>query len=386
MKRSPVRIGIYAAMFFLSVHHVLTVYVSSTFLSERLSENAVGLLYAAASIATFFAFILLPRLINRYSNKTVTLVGTLINGAALIGLALNPSLLTVIICFITYTVFVNALNYGLDIFLEEQSADITTGDTRGRFLTISSAAFVIIPMFAGIILASGGFFSIYLGAALILIPFFLIISATPKSKHIVKRRPLRVIARTFFARRDLRNIFFAGFVLQFFYAWMTIYTPLYLAQHLGFDWSHIGLMFSIMLLPFLLFELPLGKLADRYFGEKEIMILGFLCMGIATMALAFAPASFALWAGILFLTRVGASAVEIMTETYFFKKIAAHHTEEIGFYRTARPLSYLTAPLLATLSITLIALFNGPFALTFIILGAISLLGIIPASLLKDTK
>src|SRR5690606_23149335 len=117
---------------------------------------------------------------------------------------------------------------------------------------------------------------------------------------------------------DILRIVRVDFVLRFFYAWMVIYTPLYLHNYIGLEWSSIGVIFTIMLIPFALFELPLGTLADRVYGEKEILIAGLAIMSISTISLFFITSSaFVVWSVALFLTRVGASAVEIMSETYF---------------------------------------------------------------------
>ena len=98
--------------------------------------------------------------------------------------------------------------------------------------------------------------------------------------------------------------------------------PIYLNQYVGFTWDKIGIIFTIVLLPYMLFEFPLGKLADRWLGEKEFLIIGFVIMAGATGALTFITStSIVVWTIALFMTRVGGSFTEIMSETYFFKQI-----------------------------------------------------------------
>ena len=54
-----------------------------------------------------------------------------------------------------------------------------------------------------------------------------------------------------------------------------------------------------MLLPFLFFQLPLGHLADKKYGEKEILIIGFVVMGATTMLIPYiGTASLIFWAAI----------------------------------------------------------------------------------------
>jgi MFS family permease len=87
---------------------------------------------------------------------------------------------------------------------------------------------------------------------------------------------------------------------------MTVYCPIYLHTTIGLSWSEIGVIITVMLLPFVLIELPLGRLADKKYGEKEIMIIGFLILGLSTMGLAFITSTNVwVWAIALLVTRIG---------------------------------------------------------------------------------
>jgi MFS family permease len=136
-----------------------------------------------------------------------------------------------------------------------------------------------------------------------------------------------------------------------------------------------------MLVPFVILELPLGKLADKKLGEKELMTGGFIWLAVSTAILSFVETPFLiLWAILLLLTRVGASTVEIMTETYFFKKIDEHDSDLLGFFRMVQPASYVIAPIIAS-----IVLMFVDFRWLFMVLGIICLYGIRWSLSLKDT-
>ena len=138
------------------------------------------------------------------------------------------------------------------------------------------------------------------------------------------------------------------------------------------------------MLPFVLFAIPLGKLADKKYGEKEIMIVGFIVTAAATIAISFITTStWWIWALILFGTRVGASAVQVMTESYFFKHVENDNEVAVSIFRDANPLAYITAPLVATL---ILVNFKVPLQYLFIILGIIVLCGVRYALTLRDTK
>ena len=175
----------------------------------------------------------------------------------------------------------------------------------------------------------------------------------------------------------------SSLLLNFFFSWMVIYTPIYLHDHLGFSWTVIGIMFTIMLLPFPLLEMPLGKLADEKYGEKEMLNTGFIIIAITTAILTFITSTNAiLWTVMLFATRIGASMVEITTESYFFKKIGSDDSNLLSFFRMTGPIAYIIGPI----SASILLIFVAPNYL-FVILGFIVITAGLYFSLdLKDTK
>ncbi len=158
--------------------------------------------------------------------------------------------------------------------------------------------------------------------------------------------------------------------------------PIYLQHHIGFSWAEIGIMFTIMLLPFVLFEIPVGELADYKYGEKEFLAIGFVILALSTVFMSFITVKvFWIWASILFISRVGASLVEVSSESYFFKHVNAKSTDVISFFRVDRPIAFIVAPVVATVSLELL-----PFQYIFIVFGVILLVGTKYALELEDTK
>ena len=160
---------------------------------------------------------------------------------------------------------------------------------------------------------------------------------------------------------------------------MVIYTPIYLASHLGFSWGEIGIIFAIMLTPFVILPFPLGKLSDKI-GERKMLMFGFAVTALATVSIFFITQHAVwVWALILFATRIGAAIIEIMSDTYFFKHITSANDEFIGIYRNSAPLSYVLAPLVAFV----IFYFTPTFNYIFLVLGAIMFYGVYVASTIR---
>jgi MFS family permease len=185
--------------------------------------------------------------------------------------------------------------------------------------------------------------------------------------------------KEFFRNKSLARAYGLNLLLQIFYAVMVIYTPIYLSTHLNFDWQSIGIIFAIMLTPFSLFPISIGKYSDKV-GERRMLIFGFFIISVSTLLLFFIHSKeIWIWATMLFLTRVGASTIEVMSDAYFFKHIKAENDEFVGVYRSALPLSYIIGPLVSSITFYFIPTFN----FIYVALGTIMLYGIYLSSMIK---
>jgi MFS family permease len=181
---------------------------------------------------------------------------------------------------------------------------------------------------------------------------------------------------------DLVNIFWLNLMLSVFFSVMIFYAPIYLNQHIGFDWAEIGVLFTIMLIPFVLFQAPAGAIADKFLGEKEIALTGLFLMIASVMAIpSLGTKNFVAWAVILFTGRSGVALLRSMIDSYFFKKIDIVDIDIINAFRALTPLGYL----IGSAGVTLI-LFFLPFKFIFVALAIVLFFGIRPALKLHDTK
>jgi MFS family permease len=376
---------IFLSNIFLSFHYYLIVYINSTFLSGFFSDTQVSTLYVIGSVLNIILFVNVSKLFNTLGNYKLTIYATLIEILATLGLILASNPFLIGLYFIIHITTVAFLGLNLDVFLESLIKDEEkTGGIRSMFMTLSNATLVVAPLVIAVFLVGNVYWHIYFISMLFLLPMFYLLrkyfknSETKQFEYI----KIRVTLKKYLTDKNLYNIFTAQFMLQLFYAFMVVYTPLYLEKYVGFSWSEIGIIFTIMLLPFVLFEIPVGDLADKKYGEKEFMTVGFIVMGLFTMLISFIDSkNFMLWVIVLFLTRVGASLVEVTSDSYFFKKVDEEKTDVISFYRLTRPLSYVVAPIIAALALQFV-----PFQFTFIIIGALMIVGTRYSLALVDTK
>jgi MFS family permease len=365
----------YVLSFLFTLHISLSAYVNSTFLVQFISEKYVGILYTVASLITLVMLSMSARILKQFGNRKLVLWLLLINMVALGFMITSASVVVIVLAFISLLA-TNALIFlCLDIFIEHFGNPATIGKTRGLYLTILNIAWVLSPLITALLITQeGGYVAIYIlgliATAIMTIGLFFSVKTFHDQTY--KRTPFLETYRYLKTNRHMLAITIINFILQFFFAWMVVYTPIYLHQHIGFGWDQIGVMFTVMLVPFVIFGLPIGILIDRYHISKRLLLyIGFVIMSAATIAIPFITIkSLALWSLVLFLTRVGASIIETTSETYFFTHIKEEDAYLLGVFRDMAPVAYIIAPLLATLFFTAF-----PFKYLFIALGIIVLAG-----------
>jgi Na+/melibiose symporter-like transporter len=380
-KGNPKLKNIFLLGFLLSLHLAFISYINSSFLSIFSGEKNVSLIYILGSATSLLVLFFIPGMLRKLGGYKFLLWSSGLNALSLLLLSSLKSSAVIIPIFIFYFTLNNLIVFALDELLQIFSKNSNLGHVRGLYLSIINLAWVISQAISAETLLRFSFSSLYFIAFVIMAVFFL--SALLSLKNLVDPKYDKILAwqsfKNFFANKNLARSYKINFLLQFFYVWMVIYTPIYLYAHLGFNWKEIATIFTVMLLPFVLIQFPLGKYSDKI-GEKKMLILGFSIAAIATLSLFFIKKHEVwIWALALFSTRIGAAIIEVMSDVYFFKHIERENDEFIAIYRNTAPVSYLLAPLAAFIAFTFVPSFN----FIFLILGALMLYGVYLSSTIK---
>lgn len=372
--------------FIYTLHLVFPMYSASSFLGLYTSEKMIGLIYMLGAAVTILGFLFTPALIRKVGNYSVSLWFILIQICLTYGLSVTTNATLIAIFFVIQMALVALIAFCIDIFLEVYSNTSSVGAIRGIYLTTINSAWLIGPLIGTMIIGvANDYQGVYVAALFMLFPlFYLIYNNFPNFKDPHYRHPsLFQTLSHVIKNKNHSSLFIINIILQIFYAWMVVYSPIYLHTIVGLTWAEIGIILTIMLIPFVVFQWPLGKLADKKYGEKEIMIIGLALLGLSTIALAaIISKSVFVWALALFITRIGAASVEIMIETYFFKTVDAKDPNMLGFFRITRSVSFFLAPLITGL----VLMFTTDQSYIFVALGIVCLIAIIPAWKLRDTR
>lgn len=376
----------YILSFIFTLHIALSAYINSTFLSEIVSEVYVGILYTISSIVTLLLLTKSTIFLEHFGNKRFTIWMLMLNILSLAGMITSKNPYIVATSFVIFTSTNTQILLCIDIFIEHFSKDQNVGKVRGLYLTVINLAWMLSPLIAvSLITKEGGYKIIYIIAffAVIIMTLGLMISIKKFKDKTYKKTPFLETYKYLKTNKNILSITLINFILQFFYAWMVVYTPIYLHNHINLNWSEIGIIFTIMLSPFVIFGFPIGFLIDKYNINKKLLLYsGFIIIIISTASIFFIESKdILIWSIILFVTRMGASIIETTNEIYFFTYIKEEQAYLISIFRDMNPVSYIIAPLLGTLIFIFL-----PFKFIFLILGLILMVGFYYIPKLKNNN
>ncbi len=386
--RTPIKFWyVYLISVIFYFHTLLVSYTTPTYLSEFVDAKHIGLLYSIGSIGSLIFFMLLPSILKRFGNFIVTLGLMVISIFTLAITGLGFSTALVLTGIILYLVINPLIYLNLDIFCETLIGknEGQTGHVRGLTLSLMSLAALLAPLTISYVVGTGDNLSqLYFIAIAVGSVFMLVVIARFKQfvdplYHRIKLKPL---LRQCYQNRAIKLVLSTHFLLQIFFTWTVIYFPLYLASVLNLPWSTIGGIIAAGLLAYVVCEYPIGIIADNYYGEKEMMAFGFLILALAVATISFMTTTEMIpWMVLMFISRVGASLVEVTTESYFFKKVDGDDANLMSVFRLTRPLSVLAGSLLGSVCLAIM-----PFNLAFLVLAFVMVIGLFITLGIEDTR
>lgn len=378
--------ALYIVTFLYALHYSLPLYSESTFLGGVLDTKYIGLIYGIAALLAFLTTIRIGSVLNRISLIRATIALIVLECGSLFILAFAATPFIILTAFILHSIFLGGLFIMLNILVESVSADHETGRVRGAYLTVLNTGIITGPFFASY-LVSDGFMLLFSVSALCLVSciYFLMRFLSHISNDVHKIPDFAHAMRELRRKPDTSRIIYAQFLLELVFTAMVIYVPLFIIKENIADLpTYLGVILPIALIPFILLPFPLGRLADTKLGEKELLFGGFTFMIVGFLLLAFIPKlTVILITCILLLLRIGASMVEEMASSYFYKHVSVSDVDTISLFTNTRNIALIVGPLIGSI-VLILAPFH--YSLIFITFACMLAVGIIPLFKLHDTK
>lgn len=373
--------------FFSAAHFFLIIYIVGPYLETLVGVTGAGFVITIGAVITLLLFPVMPRLVAKKGAKKLAITLAFMQAVVLTILAGNPTVSIAIVCVALACALSPLLAYQLDLLLEATvKEEGMTGRIRTAFITAGSLALVLAPLIVGLLLdGTNRYDLVFFAAAMSLTPFIMLFlveripeGAPPRGSKIAS------VFTCMYGDKDFRAVAFSYGLLQIFFHLAPLYIPIYLHTVLHMPWDQLGWMFAIMVLPFVFLEYPAGYLADRYVGDRLLLVIGFLIMGTAFASLAFVTATTPLIVilGILVLSRIGAALTEAMVEGHFFRRVSERDPNTVSVFRMMRPGGALVAPLLGSLFFVI-----GGYSMLFFVLGlALASVGTVVGLRVQDTR
>mgnify|MGYP000969576383 CR=1 FL=1 len=369
--------------FLMGFSQAMLIYVMAYYFKIASGSEDVGLFYFisyAILLVSLLNFHKIIRILGKSNVFYFSILGAIIITAFLI--FSEPSFLGIGLLML-YIIFINLSWVALDVILESFSTDGMSGRIRGLHLTVVNAGYLVGPLLSTKILQGFDFKGIFIFLLVFnsLVLIFSLIGLRNVNHKFENKLKVVELIKKIWIKKDILKVYYLSFALDFFYALMVIYTSIYLLN-LGLSWDKIGIIFTIMLVPFVLLQYPIGFLADKKMGEKELLIASLIFIIISTLAIYFVDSQkIWVWGVILLGTRIGAAMLEVLRDSYFYKKIDGHDVDLINFFRTSMPMGYLLA---TGISFPLLLFF--PTKIVFILVSLVVFSALIPAFMLVDNK
>lgn len=384
--RNKLLIVTYMLTILYALHYGIPLYASSSYLHQYFNSSIVSLLYMVGSLGSLWASISVAKYIRRYHTYgfTFALVVSEIIITSLFGITEYPYFLGLF--FVVHFVLQMMIYVCLNVFIESFSKHAETGSIRGLFLVLLNLGILISPLIGGTILSKTSFETLYIISALTLVPFLFFMKKyfnhiQEPAYHSINM--LEALKKAW-KNKNLREILTASLVLECFYAVMIIYSPIYLAT-LGIPLSvYMSYILPIAIAPLVILPYELGLLADKKFGEKELLISGLLILAVTTfLCVIITSPDPRIWVFLLLISRIGAACVETMAFTYYFKKVGPEDASLTALFTNTK--SVATVLVGATGALIAPFLIDRP-QIMFVVLGTVLLWTVSYVMPLKDTR
>jgi len=320
--QTPRQLLLFSTIFFLfSVFIGAIITVHPLYLNQFLEKaELVGLVAAISSLAGMAFSIPTGVLSDKLGRKRLLIASFILLSFVLLVFFLNTSLYALIVLQIAFGFAMAPAWIVSEAFIKDISPIGRRGEFRSVFGTFANAGMFVGPVIGGLLADRFEIRTPYLCSAILLLASLLLVfklkdynrNSTRNAKsNGIRREDLLAVLKEFRQHRELNVLALCTVALFFWYSAKWVFGPLFL-HHLGYGPFVIGVWMGISAAPFLLFQIPLGKIGDRI-GKTKLIYLGFVISAVCIIPLGFLTSLPSLLVTI-FVISLGTTFVEPLIE------------------------------------------------------------------------
>ena len=378
-RRMKPQLLLFSSLFLLySIVIGAVITVHPLYLEGYLSKvELVGLVAALSSFAGMLFSLPAGILADKLGRKRLLLGSFLLLAAVLIIFFLNTSLYALLALQLVFGIAMAPAWVTSEAFIKDISPVGQRGEFRSVFGTFANTGLFLGPVIGGLLAARIALRTPYLFSALLLLatlPLLIKITDNHSIRTTALRSDeLRTVLAEFVGQRELLVLELCTVALFFWYSARWVFGPLFLEQ-LGYDPFIIGLWIAVSAAPYLIFQIPLGKLSDKLSKTR------FICFGFTLSTLFIIPLGFLrtvpLLFGTIFIISVGTTLVEPLIEARVADLIPRErYGAYAGIFEVAKTAGVMLGPIGSSLFVYLFSISYAflPAVIFFIITLALFL-------------
>ncbi len=297
------------------------------------NASSVGFISGGMTLLSVLCFIFFTPIIERFSEQKLLSFGILgmVFGYLLFFIADNILIVLIAAIVLVISQVFHAESQGILVCDSCNKKEI--GKTEGFVWAIRNLGWLIGPLIGGFVAANIGIPFVFVFCAIFAFMAFIVINTSKINlcNHKVIQMGKLISSlknmKHFFSEGNLLKIYIISGGIAIYFGIIYIYTPLYIIQS-GLPDYFVGLFLFAIVIPLVLLEYPLGKLADKK-GYKKFFMWGYLIIAVFSL-LSFLADNIYLSLSLLVLATVGAAFIEGNVESFFFKNIKK--TDEERYY------------------------------------------------------
>jgi len=353
---------LFSIIFFLfSVFIGAFITVHPLYLNQFLRKaELVGLIAALASFAGLAFSLPVGVLSDKIGRKRLLIASFLLISAVLFAFFRNTSFYALIGLQIAFGIAMAPAWVISEAVIKDISPIGRRGEFRSFYGTFANAGIFIGPLIGGFLAERFEIRTPYIFSALLLLASLLLVlklkdnnrdSGRNSTRNGIGKDDLVALLREFNQHRELKVLALCTVSLFFWYSAKWVFGPLFL-RNLGYNPFAIGLWLGISAAPFLLFQIPLGKLGDRI-GKTKMIYLGFLISTLVIIPLGFLKSLSCLLATI-FIISLGTTFAEPLIEARVTDIVPREkYGAYSGIFEFAKTLGFLLGPVSSSIFVYL---------------------------------
>ncbi len=307
-----------------------------------LSNAAVGYVSALISVLLLLYTLLVRKIIRKTKKLNLIRFGFLGSSVTILILTFLTSIKQFLILEIFRAFFIVSIYITIGLFVREYTTVKEIGKTEGFYFSVYNVGYLLGPLLGGLLASAYSFNTVFRLAAIPQLILSVLLFLIPlKEKQVEPKHEFKFA--DYFKNKELRKLYLVTFGMVAWWSLLYTYMPLF-ANTNGFTEKIIGYALFASVIPLIILEVPIGKLADVY-GFKKYISLGFLLMAVI---LAFAYFTGPIYTIIIIvIATLGAAFIEPLVEAYFFEEVKTKEKQNSLYpiHKTSTEVSHLITPL-----------------------------------------